>query len=238
MQLVEASPIPTPADAERLVADLWQMTYGCPLGLFIFGFRGERIMLGVHSTNPMIESAAIETVSDNCGGAVEPGWTIPHLIDIADEYSVINMVPTDRHLAMESATFGWQRTDPLRGAYTILANLPTSTVAGIGMTLRSLPGLQCIISIAGFAIGPDSEMTAMRLASSYGGVGVFLRRPFSKKRTLRRTFNAALRRPASVKRVEIVSLFWHPPYNQDAEQIVGRSKGKYHSLTEAPAHPG
>lgn len=222
MQLVEAAPIPTPADAERLVADLWQMSYGRPFGLFIIGFRGERVLLGVHSTNAMMEDAATATIADQCGGTVEPGWTIPHLVDVSDDMSVINMVPTDRHLALDSSTFGWQRTDPLRGAYTILANLPESTVAGVGMTLRALPGLQCVVSLAAFALGPGADMVAMRLASSYGGVGVFLRRPFSKKRTIRRMFNAALRRPTSVKRVEVVSLFWHPPYNQDAEQVMGR----------------
>ena len=70
MYLIEACPVPTPADAERLLADLWQLTAGRGLGLFLFGL-GDRVMLGVTAAHPGIEEAAASTIADQCGGAVE-----------------------------------------------------------------------------------------------------------------------------------------------------------------------
>jgi hypothetical protein len=101
-----------------------------------------------------------------------------------------------------------------------LSNLPSDTVAGIGLTLRALPDLTWVVSLAAFAVGDGAGLTCVRVASSYGGVGVRLRRPFRQKRALRKVLDASLRRPQSIKRVEVVSLFWHPPYGQDAP-IIG-----------------
>lgn len=236
MQLIEAYPIPTPADAERLLADLWQLTSGRALGLYLFGLRGERVMLGVTCRHPYVEDAAAATIADHCGGAVEPGWVIPQTIDISDELAAVNMVPTDRHLVLESKTFGWQRSDPLRGVFNVLGNLGPQALAGVGMTLRSLPNLEFVVSIAAFASGPGAGLTAMRVASSYAGVGVKLRRPFRQRRAVKRTLAAALRRPASVSRVEIVSLFWHPPYGQDVPvsgHLAPPPGGQLHLLNPA-----
>ena len=219
MHLIEAYPIPTPADAERLMADLWQLTSGRALGLYLYGLRGDQVMLGVHCAQPYVEDIAASTIADHCGGRVEPGWVISQMIDVADDVALVNMVPTERNLALDSKTFGWQRTDPLRGAFNTLSNLSPDTMAGVGLTLRSLPNLQFMVSISAFAIGPGSGPTAVRLASSFGGVGVRLRRPFRQKRAIHRTLTAALRRPASVMRVELVSLYWHPPYGQDAPAV-------------------
>ncbi len=215
MHLVEAYPIPTPADAERLVADIWQLTSGRAVGLFLLGLRGERVMLGVHCQTPYVEELVASTVADHCGGTVEPGWVISQMIDVAEDVSLVNMVPTERNLALDSKTFGWQRTDPLRGAFNTLANIDSQTMAGIGLTLRATPNLQFVTSLSAFAIGPDAGMTAIRLASSFGGVGVRLRRPFRQRRALHRTLEAQMRRPWTRARVEVVALYWHPPYGQD-----------------------
>ncbi len=215
MHLIEAYPIPTPADAERLVADLWQLTSGRAIGLYILGLRGERVMLGVHCAQPYVEDLAASTIADHCGGQIEPGWVISQMIEVADDVSLVNMVPTERNLALDSKTFGWQRTDPLRGAYNSLANVDPYTMGGIGLTLRAMPNLQFLTSLSAFAIGPDAGSTAIRLASSFGGVGVRLRSPFRQRRALHRTLEAQLRRPSTVARVEVVALYWHPPYGQD-----------------------
>lgn len=215
MQLIEAYSIPTPADAERLVADLWQLTSGRSIGLYIFGIRGERVMLGVHAPQQYLEDIAAQTIADHCGGTVEPGWLISEMVDIADEISVVNMVPTERNLAIDSQTFGWQRSDPLRSAYSALSNINSQTIAGIGITLNAMPKLQFVTSLSAFAIGPNPGLTTIRLGSSFGGIGVRLRRPFRQRRALQRILDAKLRRPATVSRVEVVALYWHPPYGQD-----------------------
>ena len=217
MHLIQGAPLPTPADAERLVADLWQMTSGRPLGLYLFGLRGQGLTLGVHSSTQYVEDLAASTISDHCGGTVEPGWAISQMIDVADEHAVINLVPTERNLVLESKTFGWQRTDPLRSVFHTLTSVPSSSMAGVGLTLRSLPDLRFVVSIAAFAVGPGSGPIAVRVASSYAGVGVRLRRPFMQKRAIHRTLEANLRRPSSIKRVEDVTLYWHPPYGIDAQ---------------------
>jgi hypothetical protein len=217
MHLIQAAPLPTPADAERLVADLWQLTSGRPLGLYLFGLRGEGLTLGVHSPTPYVEDLVASTISDHCGGQVEPGWAISQMVDIADEHAIINLVPTERNLVTESKTFGWQRTDPLRSVFHSLKSVPSSSLAGVGLTLRALPNLRFVVSISAFAVGPGAGPIAVRIASSYAGVGVRLRRPFMQKRAIHRTLDASLRRPSSIKRVEDVTLYWHPPYGVDAD---------------------
>lgn len=216
MHLIEACPVPTPADAERLLADLWQLTAGRGLGLYLFGL-GERVMLGVESTHGGIEEAAASMIADQCGGAVEPGWMVPAMVDTSPRVAAVNLVPTDRHLALESRMFGWQRTDPLRGTFLVLANPPPGTVTGVALSLRALPDLGFALSLGVLAAGPSPGGEAARLAASLGGVGVRLRRPLMQRRTTRRMLRATLRRPASVRRVEVVALFWHPPYGSEAD---------------------
>jgi hypothetical protein len=108
--LIEACPVPTPADAERLLADLWQLTAGRGLGLHLLGV-GDRVMLGVTSAHPGIEEAAASTIADQCGGAVEAGWVVFEILEAASEIAAVNLVPTNRHIAVESRSFGWQRSD-------------------------------------------------------------------------------------------------------------------------------
>ncbi len=117
--LIDACPVPTPADAERLLADLWQLTAGRGLGLYLFGFGlGEHVMLGVSSAHAGVEETA-----------------------------AVNLVPTDRRLSVESRTFGWQRSDPLRATYLALANAPPSTIAAVALSLRALPDLGFALSL-------------------------------------------------------------------------------------------
>jgi hypothetical protein len=215
MHLIQAVPVPTPADAERLLADLWQMTSGRALGLYMFGMRGRGMTLGVHCSSTYVEDLAASTISDHIGAQVEPGWAISQMIDIADEAAIINLVPTDRNLAISSTTFGWQRTDPLRGAFSALTNIPPECMAGVGLTLRALPNLRFLVSMAAFAVGPGAGQIAVRIATSFAGVGVRLRRPFQQRRAIQRTLSASIRRPASIKRIEEVTHYWHPPYGSD-----------------------
>lgn len=221
MHLIEAYPVPTPADAERLLADLWQLTSGRALGLFIFGLHGDRVMLGVQCHQEYVEETAASMIADHNGAAVEPGWAIPEMVEVAEEISLVNLVPTQRNLALESSTFGWQRTDPLRSTFTALANLPSDMLAGVGLSLRAAPDLNWVVSIAAFACGEHAGMTTVRLAASFGGVGVRLRRPFRQRRALNKVLQADLRRPQSIKRVEAVALYWHPPYGQDIPLVGG-----------------
>jgi hypothetical protein len=216
MHLVEACPVPTPADAERLLADLWQLTAGRGLGLFLLGL-GNRVMLGVQSPHPAVEEASASMIADQCGGAVEAGWMVPEMVDMAVEVAAVNLVPTNRHLAFESRTFGWQRTDPLRGTYLALANPPAHTVTGVALSLRALPDLGFAVSLGVFAAGASVGTEVARIAASLGGVGVRLRRPLLQRRAARRMLAATVRRPASVRRVEVVALFWHPPYGSDGD---------------------
>jgi hypothetical protein len=69
-------------------------------------------MLGVTAAHSGIEEAAASIIADQCGGAVEAGWIVAEMLDTASEVAAVNLVPTDRHIAVESRTFGWQRTDP------------------------------------------------------------------------------------------------------------------------------
>ena len=220
MYLVEACPVPTPADAERLLADLWQLTSGRGLGLFLFGL-GDRVMLGVTAAHSGIEEAAASTIADQCGGAVEPGWMVPEMVGAATEIAAVNLVPTERHIALESRTYGWQRSDPLRGTFLALVNLPPGALAAVALSLRALPSLGFALSLGAFAAGPSAASHAARVASTFGGIGVRLRRPVLQRRAARRMLQGALRRPASVRRVEVVAHFWHPPYASDTELRTG-----------------
>jgi hypothetical protein len=214
--LVDACPLPTPADAERLLADLWQLTAGRGLGLFLFGL-GERVMLGVSSAHAGVEETAASTIADQCGGDVQLGWMVAEMVDAAAEIAAVNLVPTDRHLRVESRTFGWQRSDPLRATYLALASGPQSTVTGVALSLRALPDLGFALSLGVFAAGGSAAGEVARIAATFGGIGVRLRRPLLQRRAARRMMRGILRRPASVHRVEVVAMFWHPPYGLDAE---------------------
>jgi hypothetical protein len=214
--LIEACPVPTPADAERLLADLWQLTAGRALGLFLLG-TGDRVMLGVTAAHSGTEQAAASVIADQCGGAVEFDWMVSQVIDAASDVAAVSLVPTNRHIAVESHNFGWQRTDPLRGTFRSLVNRPEGSLAGVALSLRALPDLGFVVSLGVFAAGPSARTHAARLASSFGGIGVRLRRPLLQRRSARRMVQGALRRPASVQRVEVVSLFWHPPFGSDAD---------------------
>ena len=219
MHLIEAHPVPTPADAERLVADLWQVSGGRPIGLYTVAIGG-RVMLGVHSSHRGLDESCASTIADQCGGAVEGGWMVPQILNSAREVAAANLVPTDRHLVLESRTFGWQRSDPLRGTFLALAHAPANTLLGLGLSLRALPDLTFLLSMGAFAAGPGAGPAVARLVGTLGGVGVRVRRPLFSRRTVCRILDASVRRPASVQRVELVALFWHPPYGRSLDHAA------------------
>ncbi len=214
MYLIEARPVPTPADAERLLADLWQLTAGRGLGLFLLGV-GDGLMLGVTALHSGMEEAAAATIADQCGGAVEPGWMVPEMVRAAGDIAAVNLVPTERHIDVESRTYGWQRSDPLRGTFLALRHLPLGVVGGVSLSLRALPRLGFALSLGAFVAGPAAAGHVVRVAATFGGIGVRLRRPLLQRRAVRRMVEGRLRRPAAVRRVEVVARFWHPPYASD-----------------------
>jgi hypothetical protein len=199
---------------------------------------GERVMLGVQSPHTGIEEAAASLIGDQCGGAVESGWMVSEMVDMAVEIAAVNLVPTNRHLALESRTFGWQRSDPLRGTYLALANPPAGTLTGTALSLRALPDLGFAMSLGVFAAGASVGSEVARIAASLGGVGVRLRRPILQRRAARRMLTATLRRPVSVRRVEVVALFWHPPYGSDGElPLTNRQQPTPAGYLGAGQHP-
>ncbi|HSP65763.1 MAG TPA: hypothetical protein VLO10_06200, partial [Candidatus Deferrimicrobium sp.] len=140
------------------------------------------------------------------------------------ELAAVNLVPTNRHIALESRTFGWQRSDPLRGTFLCLVSLPPGVVTAVALSLRALPSLGFALSLGVFAAGPSAATHVARVASTFGGIGVRLRRPVLQRRAARRMMQGALRRPISVRRVEVVAHFWHPPYASDtALRTTGQS---------------
>lgn len=203
--------MPTPADAERLVADLWQLSAGRAIGLSTLAVGG-RVMLGVRCRHDGVEAAAAATIAEQCDGAVESGWMVPEMLTGATEVAAVNLVPTDRHLVVESRTFGWQRSDPLRGMFLALAHAPDDLVVGVGVSLRALPDLAFLMSVGVFGAGSGARAGVARVAAALGGVGVRVRRPLRARRTIGRILDTSARRPASVERAELVALFWHPPY--------------------------
>lgn len=215
MLLIEARPVPTPADAERLVADLWQVTAGRGLALFTFGF-GARVVLGVRCPHAGVEEAAAGVVADQCGGAIESGEIVEEIAGSSLETAAVNLVPTERRLALESRTFGWQRSDPLRGTFLALRATPAGALSAVALSLRALPDLAFVASLGAFVTGRGARNHAVRLAASFGGVGVHIRRPVLQRQSARRMLAGALRRPAAVVRTEVVARYWHPPYASDA----------------------
>ncbi len=220
MHLIEASPLPTPADAERLMADIWQLSAGRGLGLYTLAIGG-RVMLGVHSWHSGVEEAASTAIADQCGGAVESGWMVPQMLNTASDVAAANLVPTNRHLEIESRTYGWQRSDPLRATFLSLANAPGHLLVGVAVSLRALPDLTFLVSVGTFAAGDGASTAVARLASTFGGIGVRVRRPVLQRRAVCRMLDAVARRPASVRRTELVTRFWHPPYGSSLAQHHG-----------------
>ena len=59
-------------------------------------------MIGAVATHTGIEEAVVSTIADQCGGGVEPGWMVPEMLDAATEVAAVNLVPTNRHIALEN----------------------------------------------------------------------------------------------------------------------------------------
>ena len=211
MLLIRSAAIPTPADAERLVANLWQVSAGRALGLYVIACSGA-VQLGVHCWQAALEETAAQLIADQSGGTVGPGTVVEDVLASAPEIAAANLLPVDRHLAIENRSFGWQRADPLRAPFLALQHADPGAVVALGLSLRAVPDLGFITSIGVVAAGADAGSSLVRFAAAFGGIGVRVRRPFLQRRTCRRVMSAALRRPACVLRTEHVAVFWHPPY--------------------------
>ena len=211
MLLIDDASIPTPADAERLVANLWQVSAGRALGLFVLACGGH-VRLGVHCWQPSLEETAARLIADQSGGDIGRGDVVDDVIASAPDVAAANLLPVDRHLAIENRSFGWQRADPLRAAYLALRHTDPDAVVALGLSLRAVPDLGFVTSIGCVAAGPHAGISLARFAGAFGGLGVRVRRPLLQRRTCRRVMTAALRRPATMLRAELVAMFWHPPY--------------------------
>jgi|ERR1035437_34552 hypothetical protein len=226
MLLIKDSPITAPAEAERLVASLWQLSVGAALGLYIIGMAGEEPMLGVHSSREDVEEAAADLVAGEVEGRVLYGGHIPELILSQREVSALRMIPSSRNLRDHSSTWGWQKVDPLKATYNLLARLDARTfggqrmvygkgsIAGIGMVFRSLPDLNCLSCITAFASGQDAKYTASKVAASYAGVGIKLRSPIMPRKAVERCLSARMGRPWVTIRADEASIFWHPRFEE------------------------
>ncbi|MHB8718876.1 MAG: hypothetical protein ACYDAC_08305 [Candidatus Dormibacteria bacterium] len=218
MLLIGSASVPTPADGERLVANLWQVSAGRPLGLFVIACGGT-VHLGVHSPQAALEETTALLIADSAGGSVSPASVVENALDSTAEVAAANLLPVDRHLVIENRSFGWQRADPLRGPLLALHRADPALVVALGLSLRAVPDLGFVTSIGAVAAGPGAAAALVRFAASFGGIGVRVRRPLLQRRTCRRVMSAALRRPAAVLRVERVALFWHPPYGAASSQL-------------------
>ncbi len=89
-----------------------------------------------HRPSPTSAEAAVEAGLDGPGDGQARQPSV----------AAVNLVPTDRHIALESRTYGWQRSDPLRGTFLALVNLPAGGDGGGGAQPSSAaePGLRAV----------------------------------------------------------------------------------------------
>jgi hypothetical protein len=94
--------------------------------------------------------------------------------------------------------------------------VPEATIAGFGLTMRSLPGEKAAAIMSVFSSGPESRMIAYQIASSFAGIGVMVMRPTLQRRFVERAMQVkvpimlSFMRPQCVLPVDELSAFWHP----------------------------
>ena len=93
-------------------------------------------------------------------------------------------------------------------------------IAGAALVFVPLGGMQGAVVLTAFAAGPSDHPVlrhAYRLAATYAGTGVKVRRPLMQRRWLRRCMRSQVSlglaplRGHGIIRVEEMSAFWHPP---------------------------
>lgn len=225
VHLVEARPILSPRQGERLMSVLWQQSAGSTLSLLLLGRGDGRTVLGAASPNPLVAEDAAEVIARALDGAPEPGFVTVQEILAAPHLGVRHVTPAYREFQSDSKSWGWDRADNLRDTYELLARVPAGSIAGFVLAFRTLPGLRAATAMMVFAAGVSREETergVYALASTYAGTGARVSRLLNPRRFLVRGLRAQLStsiawlRPHSVIRVEEMSAFWHPRLGEAA----------------------
>jgi hypothetical protein len=226
MVLIEGAKIKAPVQGERLVQNLWQMSLGTTLGLYIIGTGDRKTILAVSSPNQALEDAAASLIVADCEGDSHDGDLIPEQILAHRDLAAYHLIPTYRGPRENSKSWGWQRVDPLKSTFAALARVPEETLAGFGLTMRSLPGETAAAIMCVFSSGPESQMIAYKIASSFAGIGVKVMRPSLQRRFVRRALAVKVPiflsylRPQCVLPMDELSAFWHPKIEAEKAEIL------------------
>lgn len=216
MILIKQAKIKAPVQGERLVQNLWQMGLGNTLGLYIIGTGDGKTILAVSSPNQALEQEAASLIVADCEGIAEDGDLIPEQILAHKEISAYHLIPINRDVRENSKSWGWQRVDPLNGTFAALERVPEATIAGFGLTMRSLPSEKAAAIMCVFSSGPESKMISYKIASSFAGIGVMVMRPSLQRRFVHRAMQVkvpiilSFMRPQCVLPIDELSAFWHP----------------------------
>jgi hypothetical protein len=220
--LIEANTVDTPTDAEMLMEQLWQLTMGRRFGLFLVGTHGDPgIQLGVSCHSPRLEAIVADTVSRWVKGDQHLA-PIGEMLLSSHDLAAVTIRHVNRMVPQQGGnTWGWQRPNYLKGVYDILEEVPVGGIAGVGVTLRSLPGAMFEMCMTSFATGPGASLLAWTVATAYAGVGSAPRTPFpSQRRAVRLMLQVRFRWPRSRQTLAVVSSFWHPPFKLKAPMVI------------------
>ncbi len=222
MLLVKANPIISPRQAERLVANLWQLALGSSIALHVvqLGHCDGPPALAVATPNRALERDAADLVATGTRGEVQEADILPELVCAAPAVGVYHLQPAARSLQSNSESWGWDRADNLLHLYDLLGRTSPGVIAGVALVFVPLQSMQGAAVLTAFAAGPAGSPVlrhAYRLAATYAGTGVRVRRPFMQRRWLRRCMSSRVSlglaplRGHGIIRVEEMSAFWHPP---------------------------
>jgi hypothetical protein len=229
MLLVRVRPIISPKQAERLVANLWQLAIGSSLALHVvqLGHCDGPPPLGVATPNPALERDAADLVAAGTRGEVQEAGIVPDLVCAAPRVAAFHLQPAARRLRSNSESWGWDRADNLLHLYDLLTRTRPGTMAGAALVFVPLQDMQGAAVLTAYAAGPVSGLAypagepvlrlAYRVAATYAGTGVRVRRPLMQRRWLRRCMSGQVSlglapfRGHGIIRVEEMSAFWHPP---------------------------
>lgn len=222
MLLVKASPIISPRQAERLVANLWQLAIGSRLALHVvqFGKCDGPPALAIAAPNRALERDAADLIATGTQGEVQEADILPDLVCAAPRIGVYHLQPAARSLQSNSESWGWDRADNLLHLYHLLRQTSPGVIAGVALVFMPLQDMQGAAVLTAFAAGPAGHPVlrhAYRLAATYAGTGVKVRRPLMQRRWLRRCMRSQVSlglaplRGHGIIRVEEMSAFWHPP---------------------------
>ena len=222
MHLVRADPIISPRQAERLLANLWQLAIGSRLALHVIqlGHCDGPPALAVATPNRALERDAIDLVATGTRSEVQEADIVPELICAAPSIGVYHLQPTARGLQSNSESWGWDRADNLLHLYHLLRRTCPGVIAGVGLVFVPLQHMQGAAVLTAYAAGPAGSPVlrlAYRLAATYAGTGVKVRRPLMQRRWLRRCMRSQVSlglaplRGHGIIRVEEMSALWHPP---------------------------